>query len=233
MTLFRNLLLWLLLALSGALLAQALIQDAGFVLVRYLGTEVETTLAGGLLMLFVVLAAAWALWKLATLPFRLWRSRRERFARARLADGLDALHRGEHAKAESLLEVAAQDAQFAAAARVAAARAAHARGDRDAALAHLHALPGRHAATRALALADLALADGRIDDARAALATLAADNPPPRAATLRAVLDGAADDRTVLDGTVLGGAVLDDTVVDSIAIDGTAPVDADLPPAGR
>lgn len=194
MRLFRHLLLWLLFALSGALLAQVLIQDPGFVLVRYLGTEVETTLAGGVLLSCLALGALWALWKLATLPFRLWRSRRERFARARLADGLDALHRGEHARAESLLDVAAQDAQFAAAARVAAARAAHARGDLDAALAHLDALPPRHAATRALALADLALADGRVDDARAALATLDAQNPPPRAATLRALLDGRPDD---------------------------------------
>lgn len=194
MTLFRNLLLWLLFALSGALLAQALARDPGFVLVRYLGTEIETTLAGGVLMLCVALGVLWALWKLATLPFRLWRSRRERFARARLADGLDALHRGEHARAESLLDVAAQDTQFAAAARVAAARAAHARGDLDAARAHLEALPERHAPSRALALADLALADGRIDDARAALATLDAQTAPPRVAVLRAMLDGNADD---------------------------------------
>lgn len=194
MTLFRNLLLWLLFALSGALLAQALIQDPGFVLVRYLGTEIETTLAGGILMLCLALGALWGLWKLATLPFRLWRSRRERAARARLADGLDALHRGEHAKAESLLDVAAQDPQFAVVARVAAARAAHARGDHAAAEAHLQALPARHAASRALAQADLALADGRIDDARAALAALDAQDAPPRAATLRAMLDGTPDD---------------------------------------
>ena len=57
MRLFRNLLLWLLFALSGALLAQALIQDPGFVLVRYLGTEIETTLAGGVLMLCIALGA--------------------------------------------------------------------------------------------------------------------------------------------------------------------------------
>ncbi len=194
MTLFRNLLLWLLFALSGALLAQALIQDPGFVLVRYLGTEIETTLAGGLLMLCLALGALWGLWKLAILPFRLWRSRRETAARARLADGLDALHRGEHAKAESLLDVAAQDPQFAVVARVAAARAAHARGDRAAAEAHLQALPERHAASRALALADLALADGRIDDARDALASLDAQSAPPRVATLRAVLDVQPDD---------------------------------------
>lgn len=194
MKLFRHLLLWLLFALSGALLAQALIQDPGFVLVRYLGTEIETTLAGGVLMLCLALGALWALWKLAMLPFRLWRSRRERDARARLADGLDALHRGEHARAESLLAVAAQDPQFASAARVAAARAAHARGDLDAALAHLDALPARHAASRALALADLALADGRVDDAGAALALLDAQTPPPRASVLRAMLDGSADE---------------------------------------
>jgi HemY protein len=194
MTLFRNLLLWLLFALSGALLAQALIQDPGFVLVRYLGTEIETTLAGGLLMLCLALGVLWGLWKLATLPFRLWRSRRERAARARLADGLDALHRGEHAKAESLLDVAAQDPQFAVVARVAAARAAHARGDHAAAMAQLQALPARHAASRALALADLALADGRLDDAREALASLGAQDAPPRAAMLRAMLDGHPDD---------------------------------------
>jgi len=189
MSLFRNLLLWLLFALSGALLAQALIRDPGFVLVRYLGTEVETTLAGGGLILCLALGALWILWKLATYPFRLWRLRRERAARARLADGLDALHRGEHAKAESLLDVAAQDPQVAVVARVAAARAAHARGDLAAAEAHLQALPARHAASRALALADLALADGRIDDARDALASLGTQDAPPRAATLRAMLD--------------------------------------------
>lgn len=194
MTLFRNLLLWLLFALSGALLAQALIQDPGFVLVRYLGTEIETTLAGGILMLCLALGALWGLWKLAALPFRLWRSRRERAARARLADGLDALHRGEHAKAESLLDVAAQDPQFAVVARVAAARAAHARGDHAAAEAHLQALPARHAASRALAQADLALADGRLDDARDALASLDAQDAPPRAATLRAMLNGSPGD---------------------------------------
>ena len=73
MNLFRNLLFWLLLALAGALLAQVLVQDPGFVLVRYLGTTVESTLVGGLLMLGTVLFALWLLWKLAALPFRLWR----------------------------------------------------------------------------------------------------------------------------------------------------------------
>ncbi len=218
MRLFRNLLLWLLFALSGALLAQALIQDPGFVLVRYLGTEIETTLAGGVLMLCIALGALWALWKLATLPFRLWRSRRERFARARLADGLDAQHRGEHAKAESLLEVAAQDAQFAAAARIAAARSAHARGDDTAARAHLDALPPRHAASRALALADLALADGRFDDARAALATLDAQNIPPRAATLRAMLDGAGSDGDSRDDGAMVIPAADDSARDGNAV---------------
>ena len=48
MNLFRNLLFWLLLALVGALLAQVLLQDPGYVLVRYRGTDYSTTLAAAL-----------------------------------------------------------------------------------------------------------------------------------------------------------------------------------------
>lgn len=186
MNLFRNLLFWLLLALAGALLAQVLVQDPGFVLVRYLGTTVESTLVGGLLMLGTVLFALWLLWKLAALPFRLWRQRRERNARARLGDGFDALHQGRYAQAEKLLSKSAQNPRFEAPARVAAAQAALARGDSDAATAHLDALPTQHAPLRALVLADAALAEGRAADAAAALDAVADQALPPRALALRA-----------------------------------------------
>ncbi|TXH69321.1 MAG: heme biosynthesis protein HemY, partial [Lysobacteraceae bacterium] len=43
MNLFRHLLFWVVLALAGALLAQLLIQDPGFVLVRYRGVSIETS----------------------------------------------------------------------------------------------------------------------------------------------------------------------------------------------
>ena len=186
MNLFRNLLFWIVLALAGALLAQLLIQDPGFVMVRYLGTTIEATLVGGLLMFAAALIALWLLWKLASLPFRLWRRSRERTARARLGDGFDALHQGRYAQAEKLLVQAAQDPQFEAPARIGAARAALARGDGEAASAHLDALPARHAASRAIVLAEAALAENRIGDAATALDQVADQALPPRALALRA-----------------------------------------------
>jgi HemY protein len=45
MTLFRSVLFWLVLAVLGALLAQMLLQDPGYVLVRFRGTDYSTTVA--------------------------------------------------------------------------------------------------------------------------------------------------------------------------------------------
>src|SRR3546814_17047513 len=73
MNLFRNLLFWIVLALVGALLAQLLLADPGYVLVRYRGMDYTTTVAAGLLILFGVLLALWLGWELVTLPFRAWR----------------------------------------------------------------------------------------------------------------------------------------------------------------
>src|SRR3546814_3461874 len=63
MNLFRNLLFWIVLALVGALLAQLLLADPGYVLVRYRGMDYTTTVAAGLLILFGVLFALWLVWK--------------------------------------------------------------------------------------------------------------------------------------------------------------------------
>jgi HemY protein len=186
MNLFRHLLFWILLALAGALLAQLIIQDPGFVQVRYLGTTVEATLVGGLLMLGAAIFVLWLLLALLRLPFRLWYRQRERTARARLGDGVDALHQGRYAQAEKLLAQAARDPQFEAPARVAAARAAMGRGDGAAATAHLDALPAKHAASRAVVLAETAMAEDRIDDAIAALDSVADQPLPPRGLVLRA-----------------------------------------------
>lgn len=186
MNLFRHLLFWILAALAGALLAQVLMQDPGFVLVRYLGTTIEATLVGGVLMFGVALFALWLSYALLHLPFRLWYRRRERIARARLGDGIDALHHGRYAQAEKLLAQAARDPQFEAPARVAAARAALARGDIVAATAQLDALPAKYAAARAVVLAEAALAEDRIGDAAAALDIVADQALPPRGLVLRA-----------------------------------------------
>src|SRR3546814_16074304 len=70
MNLFRNLLFWIVLALVGALPAQLLLADPGYVLVRYRGLEYTTTLAAGLLVLFGVLFALWLGWRVVTRPDR-------------------------------------------------------------------------------------------------------------------------------------------------------------------
>ena len=186
MSLFRNLLFWIVLALVGALLAQLLLADPGYVLVRFRGSDYTTTVAAGLLLLLAVTVGAWLLWKLLTLPFRSWRTHRDRRGRARLGEGLDALHHGHYGRAEKLLAQVADDGDIEASARLAAARAAAARGDSVAARAQLDALGERHAATRAIASAELALDEHRPTDALVALDAPAAQPLPPRGLALRA-----------------------------------------------
>jgi HemY protein len=186
MPLFRNLLFWLVLALLGALVAQALLQDPGAVLVRFRGMDYRTTVVGALLLVLAALLVLWLLWTALTLPFRGWRAFRQRQARARLTDGLLALQHGHWTRAEKLLTQAAERDDGAAMARIAAAQAADARGDAAAAQAHLDALGERHATTRALAVAERALAQARPADALAALDAPAAQPLPPRGLWLRA-----------------------------------------------
>jgi HemY protein len=185
MPLFRNLLFWLALALVGAVVAQAMLQDPGEVLVRFHGNDYRTTVVGALLLGLAALLVLWLLWTALTLPFRGWRAFRQRQARARLGDGLVALQHGHWTRAENLLAQAAEH-DDSAAARIAAAQAADARGDAAAAQAHLDALDARHATTRALAVAERALAQGHPESALAALDASAAQPLPPRGLWLRA-----------------------------------------------
>lgn len=186
MNLFRNLLFWIVLALLGALAAQFLLADPGYVLVRFRGTDYSTTVAAAVIGILVAALVVGVLWKLLALPFRTWRSRRDRNSRARLGEGLDALHGGHYQRAEDLLARAADEGHDAAFARVAAAQAANARGDAAAAQAHIDSLDPRHAGARAIALAEQALADQRPTDALVALDAPAAQPLPPRGLALRA-----------------------------------------------
>ena len=186
MNLFRNLLFWIVLALVGALVAQLLVQDPGYVLVRYRGNDYSTTLAAALLIGLAALVAAWLLWKVLSAPFVALRRRRKKAARARLTDGLDALDQGQWSRAEKSLAQAAEHDDVAAIARVGAARAAAARGDAAAAAQHLDALAVPHPSARAVAVAELALADGHAAEALAALDAPNAQPLPPRGVALRA-----------------------------------------------
>ena len=186
MSLFRNLLFWIVLALLGALAAQLLLSDPGYMLVRFRGYDYETTVAAVALVGLAVLIGLWLFWKLLTLPFRSLRAHRDRRARARIGEGLDAYNGGHYERAEKLLAEAAAEDEVAAGARLAAARAATARGDHAAARAHIAAIDERHAALRAIALAELALEEHRPTDALVALDAPAAQPLPPRGLAVRA-----------------------------------------------
>ncbi|HEY5803577.1 MAG TPA: heme biosynthesis HemY N-terminal domain-containing protein [Lysobacter sp.] len=185
MNIFRNLLFWIVLALAGALVAQVLLQDPGYVLVRYGGSDYITNVPKGAALLLLVAAGLWLVWKLLSLPFAAMRRHRKRQARAQLIDGLAALDQGHWSRAEKLLEQASARDDVRALALAGAARAAAARGDDAAAQRHLAALEAGHATTRALASAELALARGRPAEALSALDNAAAPLPP-RGLALRA-----------------------------------------------
>ena len=74
-------------------------------------------------------SCCWSLWTLLRLPFTAWQRLAQAQARKRLVNGLVALHEGRHARAESLLDKAAEDAEIATVARLAAREAALRRGD--------------------------------------------------------------------------------------------------------
>ena len=187
MNVFRNLVAWLVVALLAVLAAQWLMAEPGYVLVRFRGYDYTTTVASAAIWTVVALVALWVAVKLLTLPFRSWRAHRDRRARLRLGEGLEALHRGDYDRAGKLLAAAADDNDIEAGARIAAVRAALARGDHAAAQAQLAALGERHAVARAIAAAELALDEHRPTDALVALDAPAAQPLPPRGLALRAM----------------------------------------------
>jgi HemY protein len=129
MNLFRNLLFWIALILLGALVAQLLVQDPGYVLVRYGGNDYSTTLVGAVLGALIVLFVLWLVWKLLTLPFVALRRHRKKQARARLTEGLLAAEQGHWARAEKSLSQAAENDEAATVAQLVASRVARTRGD--------------------------------------------------------------------------------------------------------
>lgn len=189
MKLFRNLLFWIVLALLGALAAQMLVQDPGYVLVRFRGMDYTTTLAVVVLVGAGVLLALWLLWKLVTAPVLGLRRRRRRTARSRLYEGLEAYELGHWERAAQRLDEAARspviaDDGSARLAHIAAARAAMATGDRARLERHLQALDGRPT-ERAVLQAEAALGDGRAADALRVLDEPAAQPLPPHGLALR------------------------------------------------
>ncbi len=190
MKLFRTLVLLLLIFALGVVGSQWLGRDAtrdlGEVFVRVAGYDFSATLPGAVLALALAILVLWMLWSVLALPFRSWGRHRRKQARARLTDGLEALHAGHWQRAEKQLERAAGDREVGTVARIGVLRAADARGDDAAAQRHLAELAQRSPTAHALAVADRALAAQRIDEALAALDSPAAQPLPPRGLLLRA-----------------------------------------------
>lgn len=186
MNLFRNLLFWIALALLGALIAQLLVQDPGYLLIRYGGRDYSTTLVGALLIAAATVFILWLAWKVLSLPFIVFRRQREKQARARLTDGLLYAEQGHWARAERSLVAAAEGEEVAAIALLTASRAARERGDLIQARQHAAALAAKHPATHAIAIAELERMQGHHAEALAALDAPAAQPLPPRGLALRA-----------------------------------------------
>lgn len=190
MKVFRTAIVLLLLLLAGVFGAQWLAQDSardlGEVFVRAGGYDLSASLPGALLAIAACFLLLWLAWRLLTLPFHAWGRYRRKQSRARLIEGLEALHGGHWLRAEKLLRRAAEDDEVGTIARTAALRAADARGDEAAAQGHLSALAQRNASAHALATADRAMARQNPADALLALDSPAAQPLPPRGLALRA-----------------------------------------------
>ena len=187
MSFFRTLLWWLLLALLGALAWEQFSPDPGQVLVRWQGTtlvfmSLAVFLAGWGLLWF----GLWALWTVLRLPFTAWQRMAQTQARKRLVNGLQALNEGRYARAEALLEKAAEDVESASAARLAARLAALRRGDQIAAAEQQAALAERDPLASALESAEVALALGKPGSALEVLQSFHERRQlPPRGLLLR------------------------------------------------
>jgi HemY protein len=183
--LYRSLLLWLALAVTGALAWHWFSQDLGDVVVRFRGLTYTTTLAYFLLAWGLLWFLLWALWWLLRLPLRAWQRHARRQARNRLVNGLEALHQGRWERAESLLARAAEDEDLRSAALLAAHRAAVTRGDVEAAARHQATLLAHDPQAAALEQAARLAEAGRHEETLAALAG-AGTTLPPRGLLLQA-----------------------------------------------
>jgi len=166
---WRWLLLLIAIAALGAIAWNWLAADPGYVLIRIRGWRIEATVVGVVLLLiaaWIVVALAW--WLLRW-PFGALSRRHRHISRKRLFDGMVALVEGRHAEAGRALERAAQYAPLRAPALLAAAEAAHRRGEPARALETLDEA-GQYAPQAARMLrARILRREGRWDEALALL----------------------------------------------------------------
>lgn len=166
---WRWLLLLIAIAALGAIAWNWLATDPGYVLIRIRGWRIEATVVGAVLLLiaaWIVVALAW--W-LVRWPFGALSRRHRRISRKRLADGIIALTEGRHAEAGRALERASQHAPVRAPALLAAAEAAHRRGEPARALETLDEASQYAPQASRMLRARILRREGRYDEALALL----------------------------------------------------------------
>ncbi len=172
MNVFRGLIWCLLLAAVGAIAWEVLSTDMGFVLIRWHGKIIETTVAYGLIFWLLISVALWSLWFLLRLPFNAWQSLAKKQARLRLINGMQALHEGRYARAENLLLKAANELDIKTIALMAAYDAAMKLDEPQRAMQHFTALLQHNPHAAQEQAAARALVNGNSDHALALLIPL-------------------------------------------------------------
>jgi HemY protein len=172
MNVFRGLIWCLLLAAIGAIAWESLASDMGFVLIRWHGKIIETTVAYGLIFWLLISVALWSLWFLVRLPFNAWQTLAKKQARSRFINGLQAFSEGRYARAENLLLKAARQDDVKTVALMAAHDAALRLDEPLRAAQHYAALLQHNPDAANVQAADIALQNDKPEQAAALLAAL-------------------------------------------------------------
>ena len=174
--------LWMLLAaLVAALGWHALASDPGYVLLRFHGWQLESTVVALALLILLAWIALGLAWRLLRWPFGAMSRRHRRISRKRFSEGLLALIEGRHGDAQRALTRAARFGPLRAPALLAEAEAAYRRGEATRALEALDEA-GQQAPRAARVLrARVLRREGRAEEALALLVPAAESNQLPPA----------------------------------------------------
>lgn len=138
MTLWRWVLLLVIVAALAAFGWHWVAEDPGYVLLRVHGWRVQTTVVAAVVILLLAWALLGLLWRLLRWPFGALSRRHRRLSQQRLGEGLVALIEGRHGDAERDLNRAAQLESLRGPALLASAEAASRRGEQGRALESLN-----------------------------------------------------------------------------------------------
>lgn len=137
MKLWRWILALVILAALAAFGWHWVAEDPGYVLVRFRGYTMQTSLLAAVVLLLLVWALVGVIWRAARWPFGAFSRRHRRVSQQRFAEGMVALMEGRHGDAERDLHRASRLGALHGPALLAAAEAASRRGEHARALATL------------------------------------------------------------------------------------------------